>query len=77
MLCMYMLKLLLSLSLSLSLSHSLTPPSLPPLVPLSQMEMSHALATMRVQEEATKIKDVAASKNPILARRAKKKAKGT
>lgn len=42
-----------------------------------QMEMSHALATMRVQEEATKIKDVAVSKNPILARRAKKKAKGT
>lgn len=37
-----------------------------------QEEMSHALATMRV-EDSTKIKTVSESKNPLLARRAKKK----
>ena len=45
----------------------------PPLLP--QEEMSHALATMRVQEDPTKIKKVSESKNPLLARRAKKKSK--
>ena len=37
--------------------------------------MSHALATMRVAEDPAKIKTVGESKNPLLARRAKKKAK--
>jgi len=42
-----------------------------------QEEMSHALATMRVQEDPTRIKKVSESKNPLLARRAKKKIKAT
>lgn len=36
--------------------------------------MSHALATMRVADEPTKIKKVEDAQNPLLARRAKKKA---
>lgn len=38
-----------------------------------QEEMSHALAEMRVQDAATLIKTVKDSKNPLLARREKKK----
>ena len=34
-----------------------------------QEEMSHALATMRVQEDPAKIKNVSESRNPLLARR--------
>lgn len=40
-----------------------------------QEEMSYALATMRVAEEPTKIKNVSESKNSLLARRQKKKDK--
>ena len=36
--------------------------------------MSHALATMRVADEPTKMKQVIDAKNPLLARRAKKNA---
>lgn len=48
----------------------LTTPTAPP----TQEEMSHALATMRV-EDSSKIKTISESTNPLLARRAKKKAK--
>ena len=40
-----------------------------------QEEMSHALSTMRVAEDSTKIKTISDSTNPLLARRAKKKGK--
>lgn len=43
--------------------------------PLSQDEMSHALATMRVQEGPALIKDVPTSTNPLIERRRKKKEK--
>jgi len=45
------------------------------LPPLPQEEMSHALATMRVQEDPARIKKISESKNPLLAQRAKKKSK--
>ena len=61
-----------SLSLYLQVNVSLISPHLSS---LPQEEMSHALATMRVQEDPTRIKKISESKNPLLARRAKKKSK--
>lgn len=51
-----------------------TPPANPPV--LSQEEMTSALATMRVDYDQVKIKDINTSNNPLLNKRRKKAAAG-
>ncbi len=55
------------------LTHSATPD---PLSCLSQEEMTSALATMRVDYDQVKIKDLNTSSNPLLNKRRKKAAAG-
>lgn len=53
-----------------------TPSANPPPCP-SQEEMTSALATMRVDYDQVKIKDIDISSNPLLNKRRKKAAAGT